>query len=164
MARLGITIDCSSAEEVEELAAFWAAALGYTRLLPDYLADPEGIGPRLAFQIVPDPTVGKLRWHLDLYVDHLDEMDTRVAELVKLGATEVAASTRSAPATPTSSPRCSTRAATSSACARRTRASTTARSSSRITDVVHRVMCAGVVGTWGGGGRRVGPLVAGRCR
>ena len=90
MARVGITIDCRSEQEVEDLAAFWAAALGYTRLLPDYLADPEGVGPRLAFQIVPDPTPGKLRWHLDLYVDHLDAMQSRVAELVKLGATEVA--------------------------------------------------------------------------
>jgi hypothetical protein len=89
MDRIAITVDCSSDEEMEELAAFWAAALGYKRVLPDYLVDPEGVRPRFAFQVVPEAKVGKLRWHLDLYVDHLDEMEPRVAQLVKLGATEV---------------------------------------------------------------------------
>ena len=84
--RLGITIDCR-AEELEELVTFWAAALGYDRLLPDYLVDPEGVGPRLAFQIVHEAKTSKLRWHLDLYVDSLDALQPRVDELVQLGAT-----------------------------------------------------------------------------
>jgi hypothetical protein len=88
MNRLGMTIDCG-ADEFEELVAFWSAALGYTRLLPDYLVDPDGVGPRLAFQIVDEPKNSKLRWHLDLYVDSLDALRPRVDELVQLGATEV---------------------------------------------------------------------------
>src|SRR5260370_42483173 len=61
MDRIAIPVDCSSDEELEELAAFWAAALGYKRVLPDYLVDPEGVRPRFAFQERPETQSGGAR-------------------------------------------------------------------------------------------------------
>ncbi len=77
---IGITVDCAEAE-VAVLADFWAAALGYEKSLPFLLVDPGGVRPRLVFQPLPEPKVGKNRWHLDLYVEHLDGLDTEVARL-----------------------------------------------------------------------------------
>ena len=88
METLGITVDCG-AEEMDLLAAFWASALGYTRVLPDYLIDPEGVRPRLVFQIVPEPKTTKNRWHLDLYVESLEALAPKVGLLTRLGATEL---------------------------------------------------------------------------
>ncbi len=85
---IGITVDCVEAD-VDVLADFWAAALGYEKLLPFLLVDPGGVRPRLAFQSVPEPKVGKNRWHLDLYVEHLDGLAGEVARLRALGASEV---------------------------------------------------------------------------
>ena len=67
MDTIGITIDCS-ADEVDDLVAFWAAALGYEQVLPRYLVDPAGVRPRLSFEVVPEPKVAKNRWHFDLKV------------------------------------------------------------------------------------------------
>src|SRR5690242_10207245 len=88
MDTIAITVDCN-ADDFEQVAAFWSAALGYERVFPGYLVDPEGVRPRLAFEIVPEPKVAKNRWHVDLYVEHLDGLEPRVRELVDLGATEV---------------------------------------------------------------------------
>jgi hypothetical protein len=85
MDTIAITVDCS-ADDFEQVAAFWSAALGYERVLPSYLIDPAGVRPRLAFEIVPEPKVVKNRWHVDLYVENLDELEPRVRELVDLGA------------------------------------------------------------------------------
>src|SRR3954453_8766414 len=84
---MAVTIDCA-ADDVEAAAAFWAAALEYDRVLPGYLVDPAGVQPRLSFEVVPEPKSVKNRWHLDLYVDHLDALQAKVDELVALGATE----------------------------------------------------------------------------
>ncbi len=77
--------------EPDELAAFWAAALGYIVQPPpegyadwptflktqgieaaigdaSAIVDPSGVGPRVFFQKVPEPKTAKNRMHLDLNV------------------------------------------------------------------------------------------------
>ena len=88
MDTMGITIDCA-ADELDVLAAFWVAALGYESVLPGYLVDPQGVRPRLALVEVPEPKTVKNRWQLDLYVESLEALEPRVRELVALGAKEV---------------------------------------------------------------------------
>jgi len=84
-----VTFDCA---DPDRLATFWATALDYGKqdpppgyaTWPAYLAalgipedqwnsasaiiDPEGRGPRIYFQRVPEPKVVKNRVHLDLNV------------------------------------------------------------------------------------------------
>ena len=84
-----VTFDCA---DPDRLATFWATALGYRKQEPpegyatwpaflaaqgipedqwnsaSALIDPEGRGPRLYFQRVPEPKVVKNRVHLDLNV------------------------------------------------------------------------------------------------
>jgi hypothetical protein len=114
-----ITFDCA---DPDRLASFWAMALGYRKqdppegsaTWPEFLAaqgipedqwnaasailDPEGRGPRLYFQRVPEPKVVKNRVHLDLNVGGgrqvpLQERRVRIAAAVDrlgaLGATTV---------------------------------------------------------------------------
>ncbi len=115
-----ITVDCA---DPDRLARFWAAALGYEPEPPpdgyddwdaywrevgvaedelgggvDRIVDPTGAGPRIWFQLVPEPKVVKNRWHLDIRASGgratpLDErraaIDARVDELVALGATRL---------------------------------------------------------------------------
>jgi predicted enzyme related to lactoylglutathione lyase len=85
MDTIAITVDCG-ADDYESVAAFWAAVLGYERVLPGYLVDPDGARPRLAFEIVPEPKIVKNRWHVDLYVESLEALEPRVQEIVGLGA------------------------------------------------------------------------------
>jgi hypothetical protein len=85
---MGVTVDCS-AETVEVLAEFWAATLGYVKLLPFLIIDPDGVQPRILFHAVPEPKTVKNRWHLDLYVDHLDKLGAEVERVTALGATTV---------------------------------------------------------------------------
>jgi len=86
--RIQVTIDCA---DPERLARFWADALRYqleeppdgsgswsaywrSRGLPeeelddryDSIVDPDGVGPRFWFQVVPEGKVVKNRVHLDL--------------------------------------------------------------------------------------------------
>jgi len=88
--RYQLVIDCA---DPELLARFWAAALGYELEPPpdgfatwddwrrdiglpdaelgfgaDSIVDPDGEGPRVWFQMVPDTKVVKNRLHLDVYV------------------------------------------------------------------------------------------------
>ena len=110
------------AHDAFALAEFWAAALGYVMQPPppgydswdafadaagvpqedrDRLAavvDPDGAGPRLLFQKVPEAKTAKNRMHLDLNAGAGLEgearqaaVDTKVAALAELGATKVAA-------------------------------------------------------------------------
>jgi len=86
---LQVVIDCLDPAALSE---FWAEALGYELQSPppgfasweDWLrandvpesewnafsavVDPDGVGPRLFFQRVPEPKQGKARVHLDLNV------------------------------------------------------------------------------------------------
>ncbi|MDT0164434.1 VOC family protein [Actinotalea sp. AC32] len=87
--RLQIVMDAASPRA---LGTFWASALGYVedRPPPGYdtweealvgwglprerwddayaIVDPEGVGPRVFFQKVPEPRAGKNRLHLDVGV------------------------------------------------------------------------------------------------
>lgn len=111
-----IVFDCG---DPAKLATFWAAALHYKlqdppagfASWPDFLkaqgipesewnsasaiVDPDGVGPRIYFQLVPEGKVVKNRVHLDLNVGGprgttLDErrgrVDAEVGRLVQLGA------------------------------------------------------------------------------
>lgn len=102
------------------LGAFWAQALGYVpdeppgdfatwdELLDHHgvpedqrntafaLHDPDGVGPRLYFQQVPESKTAKNRVHLDLRAapgltgeERMGALEARCAELVQLGATRL---------------------------------------------------------------------------
>ena len=83
-----LVIDCA---DPEPLARFWAAALGYELEPPpegfaswdaywrdvgvpedelglgaDCITDPDGLGPRIWFQVVPERKAVKNRLHLDI--------------------------------------------------------------------------------------------------
>ena len=62
--RLEITIDCA---DPARLRAWWAAALRYVEH-DDLIVDPDGNGPSLWFQEVPEPKSVKNRIHLDLHL------------------------------------------------------------------------------------------------
>jgi hypothetical protein len=114
-----VTFDCA---EPDRLARFWADALGYR--MPDppsgfatwdafldsigvpedqrdsasAVEDPEGTGPRLFFQRVPESKTVKNRVHLDLRVgggprtplaERRQRIDAAVERFVSLGATVV---------------------------------------------------------------------------
>lgn len=114
-----VTIDCA---EPDRLARFWAEALGYrleeppdgfatwqdywvSRGLPpeevedgyDSIVDPDGVGPRIWFQPVPEPKVVKNRVHLDLGVGgrqvplarRRPRVDAEADRLVAAGATRL---------------------------------------------------------------------------
>ena len=114
-----VTVD---AGDPGALAEFWAFALGYILQPPPegfetweafadaldlpaedrerYAAvvDPDGVGPRVLFQRVPEGKTVKNRWHLD--IDIVDRSlppdqqertrDAKIEALVERGATEVA--------------------------------------------------------------------------
>jgi hypothetical protein len=116
-----VVIDCA---DPDALARFWAAALHYELQAPppgfdtweDFLrahdvpesewnsksavVDPEGVGPRLFFQRVPESKVAKNRLHLDLNVgggpgtelgERRARVDAEVERLVGLHASRVQA-------------------------------------------------------------------------
>jgi hypothetical protein len=114
--KIQITVDCAG---VATAMAFWGPALGYVQEPPPAgheswaayaaaegiprsqwrgaLVDPDGVGPRLFFQTVPEPKTVKNRWHLDVEVSRRSQppaerdatIAAKVAELVALGATEL---------------------------------------------------------------------------
>ena len=116
-----VVIDCA---DPATLARFWAAALGYVEQAPpagftswqDWLrdqgipperwndanavVDPDGRGPRIYFQRVPESKSVKNRVHLDLNVSgepgtsaevRRQRVDAEVARLAGLGAARVRA-------------------------------------------------------------------------
>ena len=114
-----ITVD---ATDPNRLAEFWGFALGYILQPPpegfdtweDFadaldlstedrerygaVIDPQGVGPRILFQKVPEGKVVKNRWHLD--IDLIDrslppdqqnrDRNTHIKALIARGAAEVA--------------------------------------------------------------------------
>jgi predicted enzyme related to lactoylglutathione lyase len=84
---LEIAID---GRDVDRLTAFWAAALGYADhgRYENYrsLVDPDGVGPKLILQQVPEGWSAKSRLHLDL---HVEDVESEVARLVALGAARI---------------------------------------------------------------------------
>ncbi|GII60858.1 glyoxalase [Sphaerisporangium krabiense] len=122
-ARFQLVIDCA---DPARQTAFWAAALGYVREpapaghatwkayyrslgVPeeeleemadddaDSIVDPDGAGPRIWFQPVPETKAVKNRLHLDIKVadrtaalqTRREQVDTEVERLTALGATVV---------------------------------------------------------------------------
>src|SRR5262245_8511472 len=79
----GVTIDCLDPERV---ARFWSALLGREPGPSEegwvYLGERGDPQPRLVFQPVPEPAAGKVRIHLDVTVDHIDD---GIAQVVALG-------------------------------------------------------------------------------
>jgi hypothetical protein len=111
------TFDCA---DPAGLAAFWAAALGYQVQAPpagfasweealdalgvpperrndaSAVVDPEGSGPRLFFQRVPEPKQAKNRVHLDVRAapglqgdERMAALEAEAERLVSLGATRL---------------------------------------------------------------------------
>jgi predicted enzyme related to lactoylglutathione lyase len=78
----GVTIDCLDPPRV---ARFWGALLdrepGPSREGWVYLGERGDPQPRLVFQPVAAPPAGKVRIHLDVTVDDLDEAIARVVGL-----------------------------------------------------------------------------------
>jgi len=78
------------------MIAFWSAVLGYTAEdvprfdQPDRiywsLVDPQGRGPRLVIQRVPEPVSCKPRLHLDV---HVADIESAAEQAVAGGATRV---------------------------------------------------------------------------
>jgi len=114
-----VTFDCA---DPERMAQFWVAVLGYrlpeppdgfgtweewavaNRIPEDQwnaasaIEDPEGVGPRIYFQRVPEPKVVKNRVHLDVNVgggrttpleQRKANVGREVERLLALGATQV---------------------------------------------------------------------------
>jgi hypothetical protein len=114
-----VTFDCA---DPDGLATFWASAIGYQIPSPpdgfatweDFLRDhgipeeqwnaasavedPDGVGPRIYFQRVPEGKTAKNRVHLDVNVgggrktpieERRTRVDAQVVRLVSEGATKV---------------------------------------------------------------------------
>lgn len=108
------------AADPRALGGFWAAVLGYVEQPPPpgfdswaswaasegfapgeldryhAIVDPDGRGPRILFQRVPEPKSAKNRLHIDVERSTTEEpeerrrqVDAAVSEIVALGATKV---------------------------------------------------------------------------
>jgi len=79
----GVTVDCV---DVERVATFWGSLLCRERGPSQdgwvYLGLRDDALPRLVFQPVAEPRQGKVRLHLDVEVDDIDEA---MAQVVRLG-------------------------------------------------------------------------------
>jgi hypothetical protein len=118
--RFQLVIDCT---DPERLARFWAAALGYEFAPPpagfatwddywrdvgvpeadlgigeDRIIDPDGGGPCIWFQVVPESKTVKNRLHLDIHASggravpigtRKERVDSKAQRLSDLGATIV---------------------------------------------------------------------------
>ncbi len=82
-----VNLDCRDPELV---MGFWAALLGYDvrgSLGPfTAAADPEGRGPKVVVQQVPEGKTVKNRMHLDLYVTDYATWQAEIARALELGA------------------------------------------------------------------------------
>jgi len=114
--RVQVVIDCT---DPKRLAEFWAVALGYVIQPPpqgfdsweafldqmqvpadqrdamNAVVDPAGEGPRILFQKVPEPKVGKNRVHVDIHLfedadDRWAAVQAHVTRLEELGAKRLA--------------------------------------------------------------------------
>jgi predicted enzyme related to lactoylglutathione lyase len=88
-----VAFDCT---DTYELSGFWSEALGYPRHSDDHPGDPEavllppdGVGPMVFFQQVPEGKSVKNRLHL--CIEPTDRTrDEEVERLIELGASQVA--------------------------------------------------------------------------
>lgn len=113
---LQVTFDCA---DPKGLGEFWCEVLGYVRESPpdaetweeqlvlwgvpesewnsrNAIVDPDGVGPRIFFQRVPEGKSAKNRVHLDVRqapdladAERMEAYEQRAAELVALGARRV---------------------------------------------------------------------------
>jgi predicted enzyme related to lactoylglutathione lyase len=89
---VGIRISgvCIDTNDVARATAFWSALTGFkVEEAADghaSLAAPDGTGPGLFVQLVPEPPAGKNRLHLDL---ETSDVAAEVDRAIELGATEV---------------------------------------------------------------------------
>lgn len=94
-----VTFDCADPGRV---GRFWCDVLGYTAVAAEpqeswfACVDPEGNGPRLYFQRVPEGKIVKNRVHLDVRVgvglkgaERLAVLEDECARLIDLGGTRV---------------------------------------------------------------------------
>jgi hypothetical protein len=93
-----VTFDC---HDTDRVARFWCEVLGYVPAAGQdgrayACADPNGVGPRLYFQKVPEGKTVKNRVHLDVRVgtglvgaERLAALEAERDRLVALGATQV---------------------------------------------------------------------------
>ncbi len=118
--RYQLTIDCA---DTQTMADFWAAALHYVVAPPpdgfatwddwyrsvgvpeeelglgdDRILDPDGEGPAIWFQVVPEAKTIKTRWHLDVGASggrstplevRRERVEAEADRLAALGATRV---------------------------------------------------------------------------
>jgi predicted enzyme related to lactoylglutathione lyase len=87
-----VSFDCA---DTYELSGFWSEVLGYARHPDDHPGDPEamllppnGVGPNVFFQRVPEGKVVKNRLHLCVQPTDRSR-DAEVERLTALGATQV---------------------------------------------------------------------------
>ena len=87
--RIELTLDCV---DLDAIAAFWQAALGYARegTIDRRYVTLAGGSPGLTLQQVPEPKRGKNRMHLDLLVANLEAEVTRLRGLGAAAVTPVA--------------------------------------------------------------------------
>jgi len=89
-----VTIDC---HDLERVRSFWQELLGYQTIGAGgqyaSIGPVEGgvDGPKLIFQIVPEPKVAKNRLHLDVDLDPGQPLEAEVERALALGATRVGA-------------------------------------------------------------------------
>ncbi|MET7540582.1 VOC family protein [Streptomyces sp. NPDC058293] len=80
---VGVTVDCI---DVERVSAFWSVLLDRPRGPSEpgwvYLGHRDDPQPRLVFQPVAEPRAGKVRLHLDVSVDDIDQ---GIAQVIGLG-------------------------------------------------------------------------------
>lgn len=93
-----VTFDC---HDTDRVARFWCEVLGYVPAAGQdgrayACVDPNGVGPRLYFQKVPEGKAVKNRVHLDVRVgtglvgaERLAALEAERDRLVALGATQV---------------------------------------------------------------------------
>lgn len=87
-----VTVDC---HDLEVMAKFWIAALGYVPGVADIeryedaaaiyysLIDPAGVRPKIVLQRVPEGKAAKNRLHLDL---HVSDIEIEAGRMMRLGA------------------------------------------------------------------------------
>ena len=76
---LEVAID---ALDIPAVLPFWAAVLGYVKVMDDAIIDPLGVGPGFWFQQMDAPRPQRNRIHLDVMVPHdaaQDRMDAAIA-------------------------------------------------------------------------------------
>lgn len=86
--RIDIGIDVPDDADIDALVEFWRQATGYEVVVEGWpeIRSPGEHLPRIWLQPVPEPKVGKVRVHLDIYLSRVGAEERR-DHLLGLGAT-----------------------------------------------------------------------------